>query len=180
MEENRDYTHHHEDDFTAYHKHHVLRHLCTALMTLIGAFAAFYVVTDWHYKRLLDPAVQMRKMDKMVQADERYMEKMANKDFNKERRLAEKTESFIRLERADKNYKVIVDLRPFDNDEKNVEVSADGNVLSINAAGAANKHGHERILRVSQNYMFDDDVDLSNMTKIREGKDLVIYIPTKK
>jgi len=180
MEENREYPNNrYENEYDA-HKHHFLRHLCTALLTLIGAFAAFYVVTDWHYKRLLDPAVQMRKMDKMVRADERYMEKMANKEFKNERRMMEKTESFIRLERTDKNYKIIVDLRPFDNDEKNVEVTANGNVLTINAAGAANKHGHERILKVSQNYMFDDDVDLSNMTKMRQGKDLIIYIPTEK
>lgn len=180
MEENREYSHNHYDEENTAHKHHFMRHLCTAIMTLIGAFVAFYVVTDWHYKRLLDPAVQMRKMDRMVRADERYMEKMAANEFNKERRIVEKTESFIRLEKTDKNYRVIVDLRPFDNDEKNVEVTSDGNVLSINAAGAANRHGHERILRVSQNYMFDDDVNLSDMTKIREGKDLVIYIPIKK
>lgn len=179
MEENREYSQHYEDDYVK-HKHHFMKHLCTVILTLLGAFAAFYVVTDWHYKRLLDPAVQMRKMDKMVRADERYMEKMADKEFNREKRLAEKTESFIRLERTDKNYKIIVDLRPFDNDEKNVEVTADGNVLTINAAGASNRHGHERILKVAQSYMFDDDVNLSNMTKMRQGKDLVIYIPTEK
>ena len=129
---------------------------------------------------MLDPAVQMRKMDRMHRSDVNYMDKMAEKQFRKGMRMARKNESFIRLERADKSYKVIVDLRPFDSDEKNVEVTTNGNVLSINAAGSSEKHGHERILKISQSYMFDDDVDLSNMTKMREGDDLVIYIPTGK
>lgn len=179
MEDNREYSNHHHDDCFMY-RHPVMRHLCIACLTFLGAFAAFYVVTDWHYKRMLDPAVQMRKMEKMFRADENYIEKMAEKQMNRERHMTERAESFIRLEKADKSYKVVVDLRPFDNDEKNVEVSADGHVLTVSAAGAAKKHGRERILKVTQNYLFDDDVDLNNMTKIRQGKDLVIYIPTEK
>lgn len=179
MEENREYQHQCDDnDFGC--RHPLMRHLCIALLTFLGAFAAFYVVTDWHFKRMLDPAVQMRKMDRMLRSDVNYMDKMAEKQFRKGMRMARRNESFIRLERADKSYKVIVDLRPFDNDEKNIEVTTNGNVLSINAAGSSEKHGHERILKISQSYMFDDDVDLSNMTKMREGDDLVIYIPTGK
>ena len=177
MEENREYSHH-DDCFLC--RYTMFKHICIALLVFFGAFAAFYVVTDWHFKRMLDPAVQMRKMENMMRSDARYMDKMAERQIRKGMRFAERNESYIRLEKADKNYKVYVDLRPFDNDEKNVEVTANGNVLTITAAGASDRHGHERILKVSQNYMFDDDVNLANMTKIREGKDLVIYIPIEK
>jgi len=179
MEENREYIQEHEGKYFVC-RHPVMRHLCIALLTFLGAFAAFYVVTDWHFKRMLDPAVQMRKMDKMIRSDVNYMTKMADKQFRKETQFAERNESYIRLEKADKSYKVIVDLRPFDNDEKNIEVIPNGNTLTIKAANTTNKNGHERILKISQNYMFDDDVNLNDMTKIRQGKDLIIHIPTEK
>lgn len=178
MNENRDYEYREHDDSCFVCKHPIMKHICIALLTFLGAFMAFYVVTDWHYKRMLDPAVQMRKMDKMMRSDARYMDKLASKETFKEMQPTRRDDSFIRLEKTDKNYKVIVDLRPFDNDEKNVEVLANGNVLTINAAGSSKKHWHEKILKISQNYMFDDDINLNNITKIREGKDLVIYIPT--
>ncbi len=177
MDDNREYSTEHRDCFLC--RHPLFKHIMTGLLVFFGAFAAFYVVTDWHFKRMLDPAVQMRKMDRMMRADANYIERMARRQDRRDAKFERKAESYIKIEKEDKNYKVTVDLRPFDNDEKNVEVKTDGNVLTINAAGSSKKHGHERILKISQSYMFDDDVNLNNITKIREGKDLVIYIPTE-
>ena len=33
------------------------------------------------------------------------------------------------------------------------------------------------ITRVSQNFMFDENVDLSKINKIREGSEYIIFIP---
>ena len=127
--------HHTTDCFLCGHP--VLKHVLTGLLVFLGAFAAFYVVTDWHYKRMLDPFVQMRKVDKMMMKEQqqarKLIEKQAQKDFNFEKR----TERFIRAEKDGDNYKIIIDLKPFDNDEKNVEVTTDGNVLTVTAAGCS-------------------------------------------
>ena len=157
--------------------HPVIKHILTGILVFLGAFAAFYVVTDWHYKRMLDPIVQMKKLDKMMMKEQKQTEKMFENQAIKDFRFEKRTERFIRAEKDDDNYKIIIDLKPFDNDEKNVEVTTNGNVLTINAAGAVKKHGREHILRVSQSYSFNDDVDLSKLTKIREGNEYIIYIP---
>ena len=47
-------------------KHPICKSIFIALLVFFGAFAAFYVVTDWHFKRMLDPSVQMRKVEKMM------------------------------------------------------------------------------------------------------------------
>lgn len=170
-----EHNHHEEKCFLCHHP--VMKHVLTGILVFLGAFAAFYVVTDWHFKRMLDPAVQMRKMEKMMIHDKRQMDNMirreARKDFNFERKAA----NFIRVEKNSDNYKIIIDLTPFDNNEKNVEVVANGNVLTVTAAGEAKKHGHEMITRVSQNFMFDEDVDLSKINKIREGNEYIICVP---
>ena len=47
----------------------------------------------------------------------------------------------------------------------------------VTAVGEHNKHGHNEIVRISQSFSFDDDTDLSKITKIREGNDYVIVVP---
>lgn len=157
--------------------HPVLRHILVGILVFLGAFSAFYVVTDWHFKRMLDPAVQMRKMEKMMLNDQRKMDNIIKREMRKDFNFNRKAENFIRVEKNADNYKVIIDLRPFDNDEKNVEVTTNGNVLTVTAAGESKKHGHEMITRVSQNFMFDENVDLSKINKIREGSEYIIFIP---
>lgn len=166
---------HHNNCFLC--NHPILKHALIGILVFLGAFAAFYVVTDWHFKRMLDPAVQMRKMEKMMMQDQRKMDNLIRHEAMKDFRFEKKAENFIRVEKNPDNYKIIIDLRPFDNDEKNVEVAANGNVLTVTAAGESKKHGHEMITKVSQNFMFDDDVDLSKINKIREGSNYIIFVP---
>ena len=168
MDENR-------DCFMCHHP--VLKVILISLLVFFGAFAAFYVVTDWHYKRMLDPAVQMRKMEKMMMHDQREMDRMMNREFRKNMAAEKRVEHFIKVEKTPQNYKVVIDLKPFDNNEKNVEVLTDGNSLTINAAGEREKHGHNEIIKLSQTFSFDDDVDLSKINKIREGNEYIIVVP---
>ncbi len=169
-------------------KHPALKHLLTGLLIFLGAFAAFYVVSDWHFKRMFDPAFQMRKMDKAIIQRERNFDKMERKVLKQqqlmdkkvlkaEEKIAKNTAQFIHVEKTPDNYKIIIDLSPFDNNEKNVEVNTDGNTLIINAAGEnASKHKKE-ILRYSQAFNFGEDIDTQNITKIRQGDEYVITVP---
>ena len=159
-------------------RHPFMAFMFVSFMVFLGAFLAFYVVADWHFKRMFDPAVQMRQMDRMIQNDARRMDKFIQTQGRQIRRMEQKSENFINITREPDKYKITVDLRPFDNNENNVEVTAKDNILTINAAGASNKRGHEKILKISQNYMFDDDVNLKDITKTREGNELVIYVPS--
>ena len=158
-------------------KHPALKHVLVGLLVFLGAFCAFYVVADWHFKRMLDPSVQMRKVEKMMMNDERQMDKMINRQFKHEKMSQKDIQKYIKVEKTPQNYRIVVDLRPFDNDEKNVEVNTNGNSLMVTAVGEHNKHGHNEIVRISQSFSFDDDTDLSKITKIREGNDYVIVVP---
>ena len=160
-------------------RHPILRHTLIGILVFLGAFAAFYVVTDWHFKRMLDPGVQMRKMEKMMMREQNRIDKMFKRETTRDYQLQKQAESFMRVEKNPDNYKIVIDLRPFDNNEQNVEVKANGNVLTVTAAGETKKHGHEMITRVSQNLMFDENVDLSKITKIREGNDYIIFVPVE-
>lgn len=169
MDENRD------NCFLCHHP--VLKTIFISLLVFFGAFAAFYVVTDWHFKRMLDPAVQMRKVERMMMHDQRRADKMMNRQIQKDMAVERGIQRYIKVERNSQNYKIVIDLKPFDNNEKNIEVTTEGNSLTINAAGENKKHGHNEIVRLSQTFSFDEDVDLEKINKIREGNEYIIVIP---
>lgn len=95
MDENNNYEnhehHHHYDDCWLCH-HPVLKHILTALMVFLGAYLAFYTVTDWHFKRMMDPAVQMRRFEKNMMREHKQMERMYRKNLERGMRIGEENQ----------------------------------------------------------------------------------------
>lgn len=158
-------------------KHPALKHVLTGLLVFLGAFAAFYVVADWHFKRMFDPMIQMRKMDRAMMQQERRFDRMARKELQHQFMMDKATAQFVHVEKMDDAYKIIIDLRPFENDEKNVELKTQGNTVIINAAAEKNKHHKNEIIKYSQAFAFGEDIDADNITKVREGNNYIITVP---
>lgn len=175
MEENNNYNNNYEHH--VFERHPIMKHLFYGLLGLIGAFLAFYVVTDWYFKAMLNPVNQMKRMDRAIERRDREMEKAFQKAFRGTERLQERANHVIRLEQTDDEYKVLVDLVPLNDSEKNVEVKANGNVLTVKAAGIHGFGERKSLVEFTQSYMFGDDVDLSKLTKERKGDMYVITIP---
>lgn len=173
MEENNNYEH----KTCQFERHPILKHLLYGLMALIGAFLAFYVVTDWYFKAMLNPVNQMKRMDRAIERRDREMEKAFKKAFHGTERLQERANHIIKLEQDDDEYKVLVDLVPLNDSEKNVEVKTNGNLLTVKAAGIHGFGDRKSLVEFTQSYMFGDNVDLSKLTKERKGDTYVITIP---
>ena len=84
---------------------------------------------------------------------------------------------FVHVEKTEDAYKIIIDLRPFDNNEKNVEVRTEGNTVIINAAGEKNTRHKQEIMKYSQAFAFGEDINANNITKVREGDNYIITVP---
>ena len=84
---------------------------------------------------------------------------------------------FVHVEKGKDAYRIIIDLRPFDNNERNVEVRTEGNTLIVSAAGERNSHSKEEIIKYSQAFDFTEDIDASGITKVREGNKYIITVP---
>ena len=173
MEENNNYEHRKCE----FERHPILKHLLYGLMALIGAFLAFYVVTDWYFKAMLNPVNQMKRMDRAIERRDREMEKAFKKAFHGTERLQERANHIIKLEQDDDEYKVLVDLVPLNDSEKNVEVKTNGNLLTVKAAGIHGFGDRKSLVEFTQSYMFGDNVDLSKLTKERKGDTYVITVP---
>lgn len=152
------------------------KYLLTALLTFLGSFCAFYVVSDWHFKSTMNPIKYMQKMERDMIKQEKQFDKEMRKNFNIPRNMSENS-GFINVERMNDAYKINIDLRPFDNNEKNVEVKTEGNSIVINAAGERSNNRKQEIVRYSQTIGFTEDIKTDKITKVRQGSDYIITVP---
>ena len=113
----------------------------------------------------------------MAEREMQSMEKMFGKA---ERGFARKAANIIHLEQMGDVYKIIIDLRAFDNNENNVQVSSNGNILTINGRSIRKSKYNEQISEFQQNYMFGNNVKLNDLTKETNGNYYVITIPIDK
>ena len=70
-------------------------------------------------------------------------------------------------------------MKAFDNNDKNVNVTTNGNILTINGRSVKKTKNNEQISEFQQNYMFGDNVKLEELTKETEGNYYVIKIPIR-
>ena len=97
--------------------------------------------------------------------------------FKHEQKMMKNASQFAHVEKNDDAYKIVIDLRPFDNDEKNVEIRTQGNTLIIDAAGERNSRRGEEIVKYSQAFAFSENIDADEITKVREGHNYIITVP---
>lgn len=175
MEENQNNEHkiinenHH---YSTCDRHPFWRAFLIGLMTFLGAFCAFYVVSDWHFKRMMHPPIG--KMDRMMRKQMRDMDNM----FRAEKEFSARASNVIHLEQGKDAYTILIDLRAFDNDENNVKVGSNGNILTINGQSIKKSKSNQQISEFQQSYMFGDNVNLKEMTKDVKGHYYVITVPT--
>jgi len=155
--------------------HPIMKTLFIGLLIFLGAFCAFYVVADWHFKRVFGPQfINPEKMERLIQKDMRSMDKMM---FKESKDFSRKSANVIHLEQAKNFYKVIIDLRAFDNNENNVQVTTNGNILTINGRSIRKSKNNEQISEFQQHYMFGNNVRLADLTKETNGNYYIITIP---
>ncbi len=155
-------------------KHPLLKSIFTGLLIFFAAYCAFYTVIDWHMKKMLPPHMFLRnnRVEHMMNKEMRKMDKMMKKgEFTRH------SANVIHLEQSKDFYKVIIDLRVFDNNENNVQVNANGNILTINGRSIRKSNNEEQISEFQQSYMFGNNVKLDSLTKETNGNYYIITIP---
>lgn len=171
MEENQKTEHSVKTEYHFCERHPVWKMILTCLLTFLGAFCAFYVVADWHFKRIMTPPIG--KMDKMIRREMRDMDNI----FRAEQGFVKHAANVIHLEQGKDAYRILIDLRAFDNNKDNVKVNVNGNILTINGQSIKKSKRNEQISEFQQSYMFGDNVNLKEITKEAKGHYYVITIP---
>jgi len=161
-------------------KKHCMKYLGIMLATLAGSFLAFYFVADMTIKHMTDPAYQFKKMDKMMERHSRDMEKMDRrmmKDMGMPSMFHHKP--MVVLDKLDDEYKIIVDLRAFDNNEKNIKFDLNNNLATVSASIEKEKRHEDSIVEFSQSFYLSGNLEKSKIKKETERGKYIITIPLK-
>lgn len=157
-------------------KHHWFRVVTVALATFIMAFLAFYIVMEILYERIEDNAFGVKKFEKMIQNEQRdfskFEEKMMENPF-----IPITRPMIVNLVKENNEYKVIVDLTPFNGEEKGINVNVEDKILTVSGEFDKKSFGNERIIKFNQSYYLDDSLMTDKMTKEKKGNKYIFTIP---
>ena len=160
-------------------KHPMLKSLLAGLLIFLGAYCAFYTVVDWHMKRMaqrqfipFNPAIENKMFNKEMHSMDKMFAKADRNPFARKYNT-----NIIHMEQEDDEYKIYIDLKSVDNDANNIQVNSNGNILTISGKTIKKGKNNEQISEFQQNYMFGDNVKLSELKKEIEGNVYVIKIP---
>ena len=160
-------------------KNNLMKYLGIVGATLLGSFLAFYFIADMTIKQLTDPVYQFRRMDKMMERQAKDMEKFDRKMIRdmgyKNRRNAP-----VLIENHDDEYKIIIDLKPFDNNEKNIKFDLNNNIATVSASIEKEKRHSNSVIEFSQTVYIDGEIDnKKGIKKEKEHGKYIITIPLK-
>ena len=157
-------------------KHGCLKVIGVIIAAFAGAFLAFYFVANTTVTRLMNPEYQMRRMERMIEQQERNFRKMESKMIEhpfKQRSFPVLTK-FVKEPDA---YRITIDLKALDNDEKNVNVELKDNILNISGAADKKDKHSERSINFSQSFYLDGNLKSDGITKEKDGDKYIITVP---
>lgn len=153
-------------------KHHLLKVVGVIIATFLGAFLAFYLAVDLTLNRMLNPEYQIKKLEKTMHKIEKFDDKMMENPF-----VPRMSPMLVNLVKEASEYKVIVDLKPLGDDEKNVDVSLKDNVITISGDMQQKELRGEKIMNFSQSFYLDEELITNKISKERKGNKYIITIP---
>ena len=153
-------------------KHHLLKVIGVIIATFLGAFLAFYLVVDLTFGRMFNPEYQIRKMEKTMNNIQKFDEKMMESPF-----VPKMSPMLVNLVKESNEYKIIVDLKPLGDDEKNVDVKLDNNIITVSGDMQKKELRGEKIMNFSQSFYLDEKLMLNKVIKERKGNKYIVTIP---
>ena len=152
-----------------------LKYAVIFIGTIIGAFLAFYFVTDFTIKHMLSPEYQMRRAEKMMRNMDRQIEKNMNKDILV---VGKMMPNPVNITENNDSYVVTIALKPFGNSSKNIKVNVDnGNILKIEGSNEVKKGNKENMVNMMQSYQLDRNVQSDKITTKEERGNYVVTLP---
>ncbi len=190
-----------EDKHICFESHCWKKCLAMVCAAFLGGFLAFYFVADqmmykYHSprfnphkfeKRMFDDMDRMYKQDMKAFEDafdiDKRMNKMHKTKKKKHQDLAMPAFFMdsvkIKTEFEDNKFNVVVDLKPFQGDENKVNYNVEGRKLTVFGNSEVKDKDYEHEISFSQDFILPENADIMNITKIKDGNNLIVSVPMK-
>lgn len=169
----QDYEKHYHSSKTDY----MLKLALILLAVFLACYLAVYYVLDQMRHAYYIPSAPIENIDRIMREQDRMFNEMSAFPMHNSAMMALKSPVETYKDDTTDSYKMIVNLKPFDNNPKNVELTVDGNHVKIKAAGEKNKHNSEKLYAFSQSFVLPDKIDESKITKEKIKNKYIITLP---
>lgn len=169
-----------ESDNNCKHSCCWLKYLVITLVIFFGAFLAVYFVADielhkYFMQSVNPPVIKVDDLDDILKEQDRMMQ-----DLTKYKPAVNpffinpvKLQTF----QEGDDYKIILDLKPFGGNEKNIKVDVKPTSVKISGKSEKKAKDNEEEVSFSQSFSLPQKVDVKEVTKVRNGDRYIITIP---
>lgn len=161
--------------------HHTIHWVKFALMLLalfLACYLAVYYVTDQIRHAYYLPASPMEDIDRIINEQDKMFEReMGVLPMHNHALMHVK--SPIETFKDDKNneYKMIINLKPFNNNPKNINLDVQDNRISVSGIGEKSSKNKDKIYSFSQSFVLPEKIDVEKVNKEISGHKYIITLP---
>ncbi len=156
-----------------------MKYLVVSMAAFFGAFLAVYFAVDMMFHRYLvpvpPPVIKVQDIDDMVKQQEQMMQ-----DFMKYKPITNPfVQSPVKVQTFQENdkYKIIVDLKPFNGDEKAIKLDVTADTVKITGKSEKTTKGAENEISFMQSFSLPQKIDVDDVKTEKKGSDYVITLP---
>lgn len=174
MEENRQNDNRCDNDKVC----HMIKFAVLLVTLFLACYLAVYYIMDQIRHSYYLPAMPLENIDKIIEEQDRLFEKELG-TFPMQSRALKQMKSPVETYKDDKinAYKIIVNLKDFDNNPKNITLDIKKD--SVNITGVSEKTGktNEKLYTFSQSFDLPEEIDTKSVTKEQSGSKYIITLP---
>ena len=166
---------HDEHKLYGHKKHCFIKYLGVILATLIGSFLAFYFAVNCAMNHFMSKGYAIRQFHKMERFARNDVDKF-DKDFSGMDRMFHK-KSAVEMFKTPDAYKFIVDLIPFQGNAESINVTVEGNNLTISGEANSVKNNVDTFVKMSQTYTLCRCAKTDKISKKKVNNKYIITVP---
>lgn len=184
MDENKEFKECNCDEKSHHDKMHAEEHKAEnwakfALLLLalfIACYLAVYYVMDQMRHTYYVPA-RMDSIDNVIQEQDKLFKDMSTLPMHYNAMMVVKNPVETYKDDENDSYKIIINLKPFNNDPKNIKVDIKENKISISGQEEKTGKNAEQVYAFSQSFVLPEKIEVDKVLKEKSGNKYIITLP---
>ena len=174
-----EYNENKEHNCKKHNSDHWIKFALLLLALFLACYLAVYYVLDQMRHAYYIPSAPIENIDRIMREQDRLFNEMSAFPMHNSTMFAIKNPVETYKDEATDSYKMIINLKPFDNNPNNVKIKIDGNRVDVNAASEkTNKHS-DKIYTFNQSFVLPEMIDEAKVTKEKIKHKYVITMPVE-
>lgn len=147
------------------------------LALFIACYLAAYYILDQMRHAYYIPSAPIENIDRIIKEQDKMFNEMSTFPMHKNALTPLKHPIETFKDTKLNAYKMIIDLAPFNNNEKNVNVDVQENRVNVSGLGEKSTKNSDRIYTYSQSFVLPEKIETDKVTRERIKNDYIITMP---